>query len=116
MERLDFQLFFHVITVVIDAFLHVLWHFLYRLVLELYCHIANRTLTDFRDPFTQIANCHMPIFKHFLFLLHLCNCFGLNQRPTRMLFIMDVYTSVHEFSDPLLHVCDVHTLRPVDFA
>ena len=76
MERLDFQLFFDVITVAIDALLHVLWHFLYILVTEVSYHVANRTLTDFRDPFAQLANCHMPIFKHFLFLLHFCNCFS----------------------------------------
>ena len=48
--------------------------------------------SDFKDPFAQLMNCHIPIFKHFLFLLHFCNCFGQNLRLTRMLIIMDVST------------------------
>ena len=87
MERLDFQLFFDVITIVIDALLRVLWHFLYTLVIELSRYIANHTLIDFRDPFAQLANCHMPICM-----------------------------SMHELCDPLLHVFDIHTLWPIDFA
>ena len=55
MERLDLQIFFNVITVVIDTLLNALWHFSYTLVIELSCHVVNRTLTDFRDPFAQLA-------------------------------------------------------------
>ena len=40
-ERLDFQLFFDVITVAIDALLHALWNFSYTLVIELSCHIVQ---------------------------------------------------------------------------
>ena len=70
-------------------------------------------LTDFRDSFAQLANCHMPLFKYFLFLLHFCNCFGQNQRLIRTLYVMDICTSVHELSDPLSHIFDIHTLWPM---
>ena len=49
-ERLDFQIFFNVIYVAINALLHALWHFSYTVVTELSCHVANHTLTDFRHP------------------------------------------------------------------
>ena len=111
MERLDFQLFFYGFTNAIDALLHALWHFSYTLVIELTRHVAIHILTDFRDPFTQLAICHMPILKHFLFLLHFCNGFGRNRRPTKTLFIMDICTSIRELSDPLLHDFDVHTIH-----
>ena len=95
--------------------LHLI-HLVSRPCIELSHHIANCTLTDFRDPFAQLANCDTPIFKHFLFLLHFCNCFGRNQRLTRTLFVMDVCTSVHELSHPLSQVFDIHTLWPIDFS
>ena len=41
MERLDFQLFFDVITVAINALLHALWHFSCTLVIELSRHIMQ---------------------------------------------------------------------------
>ena len=44
MERLDFQLFFDVIKVVIDALLHVLWYFSYTLVTEFSNHVAQVAL------------------------------------------------------------------------
>ena len=52
----------------------------------------------------------------FFILLHFCNCFGQNWRPTRTLFIIDVCTSAHELSDTLSHIFDVHTLWSIDFA
>ena len=106
--------YFSTITVAVDAILHALWHFSYTLVIEPSRCIANRTLTDFTDPFTQLTNCHMPIFKHFLFLFHFCSCFGRNRRSTRMLFIINFCMSVYELSDPLSHVFDVHALWPID--
>ena len=44
MERVDFQLFFNVITGAIDALLHVLWHFSYTLVIKLSRHVAQVAL------------------------------------------------------------------------
>ena len=40
-ERLDYPLFFGVITVSIDALLHTLWHFSYTLVIKISCHVAQ---------------------------------------------------------------------------
>ena len=37
-------------------------------------------------------------------------------RLARMLFVMDVCMSIHELSDPLSHIIDVHSLWPIDFA
>ena len=44
MERMDFQLFFNVMTIAIDTLLHALWHFLYTLVIEISCHLVQVVL------------------------------------------------------------------------
>ena len=76
-------------------------------------HRCEPAFTDFRDPFAQLANCHKPIFKHFMFLLYFCNCFDRNQMLTRTLFVMDVCMSVHElFWHPYTVI---HRLRITDY-
>ena len=75
--RLDFQLFFNVITVVINALFHALFH-----------PHSSRIATHW----SSSISCFSPLYNH---------C-GRNRSPTRTLFAMDTCTSVHELSDSLL--------------
>ena len=112
MESMGFQLFFNVITAEIDPLLHVLWHFSYTLVIELSHHVANRTLTDFKDPFAQLVNCHMLILKHFLFLLHFCNCFGRPERCSSWMSAHPYINSLNHFRRFLTFIhCGPYTLH-----
>ena len=91
MERLDFQLFFNVITITMDALLHALWHFLYTLVIELSCHVLQVQ--------GSIRTAHELSHANFqAFLAPLLQLF----RPARTLYVMDVCMS---YINTLTHFC-----------
>jgi hypothetical protein len=76
-------------------------------------NFLNTGLTDIRDHLAELPNHHLSIFQHCFF--HFRNCFVRNRWPSRMLFVMDVCTSVFEFSAPFAHMLYAHTLFSVDF-
>jgi hypothetical protein len=76
-------------------------------------NFVNAGLTDIRDRLAELPNCHPLNFQHCFF--HFRNRFILHRWPSRMLFIMDVCTSVFEFSAPFAHMLYAHTLFSVDF-
>ena len=105
MERLDFQIFFDIITVAIDALLHVLWHFSYTLVTELSSHIVQvqgSICTAREQSHTNLQAFLAPLLQLF--------------QPKPKAYQNAVRHGLLYISDPLLHIFDVHTLWHIDSA
>ena len=71
-----------------------------------------QSYSDFRDPFAQLVNCHMLILKHFLFLLHFCNCFGRPERCSSWMSAHPYINSLNHFRRFLTFIhCGPYTLH-----
>jgi hypothetical protein len=76
-------------------------------------NFVNAGLANIRDHLAELPNRHPSIFQHCSF--HFRNRFVWNRWLYRTLFVMDVCTSIFEFSAPFAHVLYAQTPFSVDF-